>query len=277
MKIWMPEVDQSKIGGGWSFSEVFFKYNEIHTFDNADLIFVPGATLVDIGKIKDAKAQGKKVVLRVDNHLLPSRNRNAGMRKLHELAELADLVIYQSQWAKDYIGKLIGKDGVVIMNAVDLDVFKPDPLIQNKNAMLYARSSRASEKGWEMVRYWYSRIFMENPTRSLSIIGKFSNENLEYNFDFFNNENYRFYGQFRHQDFAVMLRTHKYFLYSYFMDACSNTLIEALCSGCTVVDIYGMLKTGGAPEIMAAWMARGREYFGYPRMIEEYRKAFESL
>lgn len=279
MKVFTPEIDQNKIGGGWSFAEVFFKYMEIHTFENADVLFIPGATQIDRDLVAKVRDRGMKIVLRVDNHLLPSRNRNSGMRKLKEYADMADLVIFQSQWAKDYIGKLIDKDGIVIHNAVDLDVFTPEPAICNENGVLYARSSRISEKGWELARFLYSQLQMKNRELTLSIIGKFSSENIEYNFDFINNENYRFFGQVRHDAFAVMLKQNRYFLYSYFMDACSNTLIEALCSGCTVVDVYGMLQTGGAPEIMAAWMdkTKGREYFGYPRMIAEYRKAFDSL
>jgi glycosyltransferase involved in cell wall biosynthesis len=277
MKIYMPEIDQSKMGGGWSFAEIFFKYNEIHAFENADTFFIPGATQVDREKVHQAKERGMKIVLRIDNHLLPSRNRNSGMQKLKEYAELADLVVYQSEWAKKYIGGIIGKDGVVILNAVDLDVFKPEPSMRNDDGVLYARSSRINEKGWDMVRYWFTRAYMENPKLFLTIIGKFSGENMEHNFDFFNGENFRFYGQIRHNDFAVMLRQNKYFLYSYFMDACSNTLIEALCSGCEVIDIYGMLRTGGAPEIMLAWADKGRDYFGYDRMINEYRKVMESL
>lgn len=270
MKIFMPIMDRTKIGGGWSFADNFVKafQDELTSYEQAEVLFIPGATMVDPGYARQAKKDGKKVVLRVDNHLLPSRNRNSGMRKLHEMSNIADVVIFQSKWAKDYLGNLLGIKGQVILNGVDLETFYPAQV--TANTFLYVRSSRINEKGWEMARYLFSRYYMEFPESRLTIIGKFSRENIEYNFDFINNENYVFYGQVSNRELAVFMRNHKYFLYSYFMDACSNTLIEALCSGCQVIDVYGMLQTGGAAEIMQAWAEYGREYFSLDRMMQEY-------
>lgn len=262
MNIHVPT--QNKVGGGWSFSNCF----PSSTYEEADAYLIPGATMVERGHIEKAKADGKKVVLRVDNHLLPSRNRNTGMSKLKDFSRQADLIIYQSQWARDYLKGLLG-DGIVILNGVP-DFFNPSDKTQD---YIYARSSRIAEKGWEMSRYWFSR----NGRGQLSIVGKFSNENLEYNFDFILNEDYRFYGLVSRDAFASLLSTHKYFLYSYFMDACSNTLIEALMSGCEVIDVYGMLGTGGAPEITRAFKDYGREYFGLDRMIAEYKSEISKL
>lgn len=271
MKVHILNYQPNKIGGGWSFTDNFAKGlgADLTSLEEADVCFIPGATMIERKDVEAAKALGKKIVLRVDNHLLPSRNRNTGMGKLKEFAQMADVVIFQSQWAKDYLGQYIGRNGVVIHNGVDLNLFRFSQ--QDNQSVLYARSSRIAEKGWEMARYWFSRNSQNHG--NLAIIGKFSPENLEYSFDFYNNEPYNFYGQITRESFAAMLGQHKYFLYSYFMDACSNTLIEALVSGCEIVNVYGMLDTGGAPEIMAMFKGGGREYFGLERMTKQYQEA----
>jgi len=63
-----------------------------------------------------------------------------------------------------------------------------------------------------------------------------------------------------------IFKRNRYFLYTYLNDACSNTLLEAKASGCEIVDVFGMLKTGGAPEIMAC------KDISLERMIREYKE-----
>lgn len=269
MQIHQANYDPNRTGGGWTFARYFNQAFGQSSYENADIYFVTSASMVKRGEVEKAKADGKKVVFRVDNHLLPSRNRNTGMTKMRDFAQLADLVIYQSKWARDYLSPFTGKDGVVILNGVDTNVFKPSD--QKNSHCLYIRSSRINEKGWEMARYWYSRNFVEKDLGTLQIIGKFSQENIEYNFDFYNDEPYNFFGEQNREFIAQIMQNSRYFLYSYFMDACSNTLLEAIASGCEIVDVYGMLQTGGAPEIMAC------EDISIDRAIKEYAKELELL
>lgn len=257
---------QNKIGGGWSFANNLSRISA--PYDEAEVYLIPGATMVERSEVERAKADGKKIVLRVDNHLLPSRNRNTGMSRLKGYAEQADLLVYQSEWARDYLKDFTKKDGIVIMNGTDTELFKPSTKTKD---YVYARSSRINEKGWEMARYWFSR----NGSGTLNIVGKFSYENLEYNFDFYNGETFRYYGLVSREALATLLSSTAHFLYSYFMDACSNTLIEALVSGCEVIDVYGMLGTGGAPEIMNKFKSEGREYFSLDRVCKEYEDKIE--
>lgn len=265
MKIHIPEYDQSKTGGGWTQTAYLYSGLGCVSYEEADVYLITGATMVAYDQVEKAKNDGKKVVLRVDNHLLPSRNRNTGMSRMKAFANQSDLIIYQSQWARNYLSKIIGKDGVVILNGVDTNIFYPG---LNDSDCLYIRSSRINEKGWERARYWYSQ---NTDKGNLTIIGKFSRENLEYNFDFINNERFTFLGEQPRQYIANVMRSHKYFLYSYFMDACSNTLLEAKASGMTIVDVYGDLQTGGAPEIMNC------KDITLTRMINEYKQALASL
>lgn len=260
MNVHIANFDPVKIGGGWTATRYLYEGLSCVDYDQADVYLITGASMVNHSDVEKAKQDGKRIVLRVDNHLLPSRNRNTGMSRMKAFAQQADQLIYQSKWAHDYLSPILGKSGDVILNGVDTRKFYTSPL---KQGCIYVRSSRIAEKGWEMARFWYSQNAHLEP---LTIVGKFSRENMEYNFDFINNEHYRFVGEQGRDNLASMLRDSKYFLYSYFMDACSNTLLEARASGCEIVDVYGMLKTGGAPEIMAC------EDISVERMIKEYKE-----
>ena len=61
------------------------------------------------------------------------------------------------------------------------------------------------------------------------------------------------------------------FFYSYFNDACSNTLNEALLCGLGVLDCYGMRRTGGAPEQIETGPRTVEQ------MVNEYREVFSHV
>lgn len=256
---------QEKIGGGWSFMANFNKCFGNAPYDDADIYFICGPTMASHDDIDRAKRDGKKIVLRIDNAVRNSRNRGTGMSRLKSFCEKADLVIYQSEWAKKFLYPYTLTDGPVILNGVDTDIYNPNNRISSTlDTYLYARSSRDEGKQWIMAWYW----FVNNPG-ILEIAGKFSRENLEYGFDFFNNEKYVFIGE--QPNLIDAFKRNKYFLYTYLNDACSNTLLEARASGCEIIDVYGMLQTGGAPEIMAL------KDVSLERMANEYRKVLNGI
>lgn len=257
------------MGGGWSFARHIVKAFGQTSYEEADIFFIVSPSMVQRADVIKAFDDGKKIVLRIDNAVRNSRNRNTGMTRMWDMAQMADLIIFQSQWAKDFLAPFLNRgspkwvDGQVILNGVDTSVFTSD----NKGAdgsYLYVRSSRDEGKGWINAWYW----FVNNPGY-LEIVGKFSSDNLEYNFDFFNHEQFRFMGE--QQNMADIYRRNKHFLYSYWFDACSNTLLEARASGCEIIDVHGALQTGGAPEIMAC------EDISLDRMVKQYENALELL
>lgn len=255
---------QDRIGGGWTASKYLAEGLGNATYEEADIYLIAGPSQVSHDDVTKAKQDGKKIVLRLDNAPRNSRNRNTGMTRMKAFCEQADLVIYQSEWAKKFLMPFTKKDGVVILNGVDTARFNSDNRNAPDDSYLYARSSRDEGKQWIMAWYW----FVNNPG-TLEIVGKFSRENLEHNFDFYNDERYRFTGEQR--DMVDVYRRNKYFLYTYLNDACSNTLLEARASGMEIIDVYGMLQTGGAPEIMAC------EDISLERMLREYREAISVL
>lgn len=272
MKVFIPNYQPGRIGGGWTWTKYFVDYFGQSSYEEADIFLIPSASMVERNVVDQARKDGKKIVLRTDNVLRNSRNRNTGMTRLYDFAKWADLIVYQSKWARDFIEpfladafSLIGKPSVVILNGVDTKLYNADNRHEAEaDTYLYARSSRDEGKGWIMAWYW----FVNNEGR-LEIAGKFSPENLEYNFDFYNGESYRFVGE--QPNLIDSYKRNKYFLYTYLNDACSNTLLEARASGCEIIDVYGMLKTGGAPEIMAC------KDISIERCMKEYEVALCEL
>lgn len=265
MRVNLANYEPDRTGGGWTQARYLFDGLECTTdYASADIYLITGPTMARHDDVQQAKKDGKKIVLRIDNAVRDSRNRGTGMSRMKAFCDLSDLVIYQSEWAKSFLMPFVKKDGPVILNGVNTKRFNADNRNAHNNSYLYVRSSRDEGKQWIMAWYW----FVNHPG-ILEIVGKFSSENLQYDFDFYNNERFRYMGEQR--DMPDVYKRNKYFLYTYLNDACSNTLLEAKASGCEIVDVYGMLNTGGAPEIMAC------EDISLERMIKEYQEELSRL
>lgn len=273
LKIHLAKYEPGRLGGGWTFQDNFAKGFDLCSYDEADIYFVSSASMVTLKEVEQAFNDGKRIVMRIDNATRDSRNHRNGMGKMFDKVQLADLVIYQSNWARNFLLPFLKKDGPVILNGVDLQKFyKPRTFSWDYNSRyLYVRSSRDEGKQWIMAWYWFV-----NHIGKLDIVGKFSPDNLP-NFDFYNNEEFTFLGEQSPENMPDIYKRNKYFLYTYLNDAMSNTAIEALCSGMKIINVYGMAKTGGMPEITRAWKYEGRDYFSLERMAKEYRKVFESV
>ena len=218
MKLHVLNYDPDRVGGGWTAARYLAEGLGNVPYDEAETVLITGPTMASHDDVAKAKADGKKIVLRIDNAVRDSRNRGTGMTRIKAFADKADVVIYQSQWARNFLYPFTKKDGPVILNGVDMNRFIPAPK-PIEDTYLYVRSSRDEGKQWIMAWYW----FVNNPGK-LNIVGKFSSENLEYNFDFYNNERFTFFGE--QSNMPAVYRDNKYFLYTYLNDACSNTLLD---------------------------------------------------
>jgi len=279
MKIFIPNQSEQKIGGGWSFIDYFSKLATNYltqNYDECDIYFIAGATMVDRESVLKAKKHKKRVVLRIDNMPKNSRNRNTASSRLFDFANLADLVIYQSEWAKEYVGYFIKKDGPVIYNGVDTSIFTPEGQkwpSTAKTTYLYSRYSRDESKRPDEAFYYYHQAWKQNKDSELWIMGRFG-EAVTYNFDFFMNEPIKYLGVMEQKEqIAMFLRGADVLLYPYFNDACSNTLIEAICVGIEIETcISGM--TGGSYEILK----QGKDFdWSNERMVKEYINQFNKL
>lgn len=286
MKISIPVDSQQKLGGGFTFArnlEKGLKQIGIEVVSDplqSDIAVICGPTMVSKETFQALKDKGVKIVARLDNVPRNSRNRGTGTNRLRSFAERSDKVVWQGEWAKWYLEDFIGKEGTIIHNGIDLDVFTPEGKnlnlgIERENVYLYSRYSRDETKMWEVAWYEYQLIQRKNSGAKLLIIGKFSGENLEYNFDFFRGENFDFLGVVDNEEsMAKVLRSTGKLLATYFNDAFSNTYMEALACG---VKLYKPNMSGGTPEMLQLWIEKGRDYFALSRMATDYAKLFETM
>lgn len=283
MKIFLASQSKQKIGGGWTFLNNFEKYAKrkgVEIKDGSEIpnkdtiVLISGATMVERELMQAIKSAGCKIVLRVDGIPRNSRNRNTGTSRLFEFAQMADLVIYQSQWAKDYIKPFLKKDGPVIINGADTEIFNPDGPRQpqeGKPQYIYTRYRRDEDKRWQQAWYEYTMIHRNWPNAHIWIIGNFSPEQQQYNFDFFMGEKYRYVGVLEDpKDMAEYLRGAECLLMPSFNDPCSQALIEA--RQCGVPNIrYD--HSGGTDEIMSTPL----EELTADRMVDRYLEEFSKL
>lgn len=275
--IYIANESQQKLGGGFSFLSNLIKGMPepiTDSYEEADTVFIASASMVKPEVAQKAKADRKKVVLRIDNFLKHTRNQGKGMSRMKTIAHTADVVIYQSEWARDFLSPYTSKTGPVILNGVDTKIFNSEGRVENPHPVyLYSRFNRDESKNWNVAAYHFMREHQRDQLVKLNIVGQFSQELVINNFDFYQDEIYKFWGI---QPPEVMARVYKqsdYFLYTYFADACSNSLIEALLSGCEIPEYCSYyLSTGGAREIVSKFKQEGSEYFSLERMCQDYRE-----
>lgn len=280
MKIHILNESKQSIGGGWSFIANFkkglivtnFRSPLVDDWRESDIVFIPSASMVSRDTVNIARMAGKKIVLRVDNIPRNSRNRGAGTGRLHDIAQVADQIIFQSEWARDYISPFIKKTGKIIYNGIDTEIFKPEGdkvnFGKHDSVYLYSRFNRDETKGWE--RAWYEFLIesRKNKNIKLVIVGQFSDELICYNFDFFCGEKVEYLGIVENPiRMANIMRGCNILLAPYFNDAYSNTIQEALGCGLEVrAD-----NSGGTPELLKNGVINCSE------MVTNYLASFNEL
>lgn len=286
MKIYIANYQANKIGGGWSFIRNFVKGmgdTITQNYDQADIYFIASPSMVQREDVQKAKRDKKRIVLRIDNIVRNSRNRNTGMSRMKDFAEWADLVIYQSVAAQKLLQGFTSKKGQVILNSTDEDVFHRGKLPPDSFTFLYSRQNRDETKNFEVARAYFASISeIYNGRLSLkprlTLVGQYSQELREGNFDFYNNEKFTYLGSITDpESMANIYRNNECLIYTYWQDACSNTLIEALMCGCKIDFPDEYYRKGSANEIMVLFDLYGREYFSLKRMADEYTKAIGAI
>lgn len=282
IKIHIPVESKQGLGGGFSFIRNFEKFASsggveiVSDYKLADVVLVASPTMIQRALFDEIKSAGKKIVLRVDNAVKNSRNRNTGSSRLKDFSARADMVIYQSQWASKYLSPFTDRAGPVILNGVDHTIFKEDGEAQPKEGkyqFAFLQYNRDETKRWHEAWYEFTVESQKRDDAHLWIIGRFSPENIQYNFDFFMGEKYRYIGVLEDpEDLAEYYRSIDELLLPYFNDACSNTLIEALLCGCHVK----CNETGGNAEILKQFK-EDKSQLSAESMVKKYAKEFETL
>lgn len=279
IKIYLANDSSQGIGGGWTFLRNLKKGLEgkaifVDTVEDCDIFFVSGVTMVTRETFNKAKELGKKIIVRVDNVPRNSRNRNTGTSRLREYCQNSSEVVWQCSWARDYLIDFIGKEGVIIYNGVDTDIFSPhgaaiDFGAGRENTYLYSRFNRDETKNWEVAWYKFQLIARQNKDAKLVIVGRFSPEQEEYNFDFFRGEKIEYRGITEKPEvMATIMRGCGYLLATYFNDCYSNTYQEALACE---MKLYEPDMSGGTPELIHNGV------ISLERMAQNYVEVFSKV
>lgn len=279
MKIYAGNTKPDGIGGGFTFWRNFKKgmAQKVHFVDrweDCDIFFITSVTTSEKNEVYQAKQAGKKIVLRVDNVPRKSRNkRSSPHERLKEFSEMADVVIYQSQWAKDYCFPLCG-DGIVIYNGVDQEIFKPNEEIRNPNRYLFAYHGKNEQKNWSEAWLRFQYIARENPNSEFWFIYDFGRDTEELRnagYDFWNGEKYRHLDAVDSpEDMATVLQSCGGHIYPAIADASPNIVLEARACGLNI--LYPSERSlSGTQELIDL------KDISLERMCDEYEGVFKVL
>lgn len=274
MKVYIPNESGQQIGGALSFARNFRagsvgRAQIVATWQEADVLLIVGATMTDRDEMTAAREAGKAIVFRVDNVPRDSRNRGTAFSRMRDFARMADVVVYQSEWAKEYAGYLCG-DGTVIHNGVDTSIFKPEgeKLPRDRSRVfLYVHYNRDENKRFPEAQYHFHKEWLRTKDCELWLVGRFEDKLIEYHFDFFAGEPVRYLGVVENPiEMAKIMRSSDVLFAPYFMDAAPNTVMEAMACGCKVELVN---PVGGTQEIVEAGPRSAED------MASEYIALFE--
>jgi len=279
MKLYIPNISNTNIGGGFSFcrnlkKSLYGKVEFVNTWQECDIIFVFGITTMDKTEVIEAVKAGKKLVLRVDN--IPRKSRNRRQSPAERLKEFGEMgtVVYQSKWCKEFAGYFAG-EGIIINNGVDTSIFNKENRNSDGNTYLYINYNDNPNKRFDEAIYRFEMAWRLNNKLKLIIAGnipKIYLENPEYNWDLNVPAQVEYAGIMNSpQDVSNLMKKCDYLLYPSFCDAAPNTVIEALTCG---LEPIGLNPTGGSIE---TYNLHKEKPYTIEQMGDEYMKLFESI
>lgn len=277
MKLYVPNNKPDGIGGGYTFVRnlrkgMAGKVELTDRWQDCDVMFIPGVTMVERDDVEQAHLAGKPIVFRMDN--IPRKSRNKRSRvydNIKRYAELAELVIYQSDWAADYCRPMSG-DGTVIKNGVDPSIFYPAKDKPDHDRYLFAFHGKNDVKGFWIAHYLFQRYFRRDPKAEFWFIYNFKGELGEQvgaSYDFWNGEKIKHLDPVTTQEeMAALLRQCTHLIYPAYCDAAPNQVLEARACG---LEVVGMLdkEWSGVSEMLGPALDISLE-----RMCDEYLAVF---
>jgi len=295
MKVYLPNSSKQSLGGGWTFRRNLVKgskelFEVVDDWKECDIALISGVTMVTRDEMQAIKEAGKKIVLRVDNMPKDSRNRGTAFSRMKDFSKMADYIIFQSKWAMDYVGywikntveaeamNTIGKYSI-IFNGVDTEYFYfEDNPRQRPENYLYVQYNRDENKRPTEAFYNFAMKSRFITNAKLSIVGNFSPETINYNFDFFNNELVSYQGVFNDpMEMGNEMRRNKYLLFPAFADASPNTVGEALACGMIP---KATNKVGGTKEVIQYLLSHKQKTgstYSIQNMAYQYNEVFKKL
>lgn len=291
MKIYAPKHTKQSLGGGFTFRRSLIKGllgkgELVDTWQECDVVLITGATMTDRDEMKQAKAAGKKIVFRIDNLPKDSRNRGTAFSRTRCFADMADHIVFQSEWALEYVGWWLAKNGStslkngdysVIYNGIDKDHFFyiDKPLERKGNIFMYVQFNRDENKRFPEAAYDFHMRWRERQDIELQVVGQFSPKLVEYDFDFFDGETVSFIPPISEpKQMGNLMRQAKFLYFPAFIDAAPNTVIEAMNCG---LEILCVNEHGGTKEIIDLYKSmeeEGNPWWSIREMSNKYLEVF---
>lgn len=287
MKVYVPKHSTQSLGGGFLFipnlkKGLGDKVEFVDSWDKANVILIVGVTMTERSEIKAAKEAKKKVILRIDNMPKDSRNKGTAFSRMRDFGQMADFIVFQSQWAKDYVGNWLTyrhnvnlKKSRVIYNGIDPNYFYfHDNPKQRGETYVYCTFNTDENKRYPEAAYdFYQRNFAAlnagKPQPLLTIAGNMSDKLKQYNFDFFNGEKIKFIPPIENRmEMGNLFRSSRYLYFPAFADASPNTVGEAMACGCEVLLVNPI---GGTKEVVEEY---SKKIITIQDMAEQYFEIF---
>ncbi len=274
--IFIANESKQALGGGFIFIENFKKgcngqARIVDRWEDAHGILIPSVTMIRRQVIEEVMAYNrhkpehhKRIILRVDNMPKNSRNRGTAFSRMKDFGMWADDIIFQSQWARDYVGGWLTRQHKVspekyhtILNGVDTDFFhhNDDPK-QRGETFLYTTFNTDENKRIDEALYDFHlrTVYARQAGKKaplLKLVGQFDKYRVEYGFDFFEDEQFSYRPPVNDRaEMAKIYRSCQYLYFPAFADAAPNTVAEAMSCGCTPLLIN---KVGGTQEVVETY------------------------
>lgn len=272
MHIYIPNQSKQTLGGGFIFIDNLKKgaagrAKFVGRWEDAHAVFICSATMTDRGEIQRAKAAGKKIIFRVDNMPKDSRNRGTAFSRMRDYGRMADVVVFQSRWARAYVGGWLaaccGVDlsgSSVIYNGVDTDFFhhRDDPAARGETYLFITYNTDPNKRFQEAAYDFHLRtmdaVRAGRPKPKLRLVGNFDRGVAEYGFDFFAGEDFAYEPPVAERGrVGDIYRGCRYLYFPAFADASPNTVGEAMACGCEPLLVN---PVGGTAEVVEQYRSR---------------------
>ena len=285
--VYIANKSQQKLGGGFIFLDNLRKGSNgmckfVDKWEDCHIFFIPSATMAMRDEATAAKSARKRIVLRIDNMPKDSRNRGTAFSRMRDFAQMADVIIFQSEWCRQYVGEYLEMShkvnlskSHVIYNGVDTEIFfhKDDPKTRGETYLFTTFNTDENKRFPEAAYDFHQRHKKAKrdgkPLPQLKLVGNFPKEIVPYNFDFFDGEKVTYSPPVANRmQMADVFRSCQYIYFPAFADAAPNTVSEAIACGCNVLLAN---PVGGTAEVIKKF---SQSIITIQEMADKYLKAF---
>lgn len=236
-----------------------------HAYPEASLLYtvssIPHPGQVNI--VRKAKQNGLKVVLNQNGvayqawHGPGWEEPNRKMRAVHELA---DFIVYQSEFCRSGALKFLGASkapSAIIYNPVDIDLYQPGKNLTSRHGPVLLLGGNQYERyRFETALQVLKQVLARLPGARLMVTGKLWGENQQLSMELAQRTirdlgvegRVQFLGAYSQEAAPQIFQNADILLHTKYNDPSPNLISEALASGLPVV--YS--ASGGVPELVGA-------------------------